>query len=634
MKNFKLFIKILVYFILFLICWYYLTFQNFNRNNIKKVLGILSLSNNFQSYSFNVTKESIKLNNKSVITISAYSKNLRAENFVLYDSNSNQIGIITYSDCILKGKNKCTYLVENYKVDRIEFASQKNLTIKINDGKNIRLIINKIKMNIIYSIFIVLCIYAFFKFSYKFNFLNRVSNILSYKNVNKSFIIIAFIFGVVSSIFIPLYQVPDELTHMNLIYQDRNVSQRFEYFLDKPTGAEDIIGNYDNKVNLKNYFNLSHRVKVDNVFSIPKITILRHFPQYIGMIIGELLNLPIFIYTTICELFALIFYIIICSIALRKIPFKKHIMMFIMLLPISMQQMASFSYDCILNAFCFLFISYILELRYTKEKISLKDIFLLLLILMIVAICKLPYIMIGGLFFILPLNKLSVGSITVGNMMKKISSHKKIYIPLLTLLGFSIILGVFYLFSQIDIGRLLIASVENPYQTLALYNRTIRCLFDVYLEQLVGCLGWFDTHLPKLFIVYVYFVGFVLFFYDSDPENSSKYKLNLKERIIFYSIFLSIFYMIFLSMISWTLYSSGVKDIELLGINDYKNYIKSISFIGGIQGRYFISILPLVLIPSFIKKSKLTFNINLFLLIYYIVMFIVFTITILCRYWI
>ena len=108
------------------------------------------------------------------------------------------------------------------------------------------------------------------------------------------------------------------------------------------------------------------------------IKTIRYLPQTIGMTISELFNFPIIFAVTLSEFLAVIFYTFICYLALKKIPIKKEVMMLIMLLPICIQQMGSFSYDMMLNCFSFLFIAYIFHFKFEKERITTKDLFLLL----------------------------------------------------------------------------------------------------------------------------------------------------------------------------------------------------------------------------------------------------------------
>ena len=71
----------------------------------------------------------------------------------------------------------------------------------------------------------------------------------------------------------------------------------------------------------------------------------------------------------------------------------------------SLELAGSFSYDCLVNALCFLFIGYTMHLIYKKEIVTWKDILFLAAIAGIMAPCKIAYIFVCGICFLIPKKK-------------------------------------------------------------------------------------------------------------------------------------------------------------------------------------------------------------------------------------
>lgn len=461
-------------------------------------------------------------------------------------------------------------------------------------------------------------------------------------SIYKFFVIVATIFGITFSILMPLYQVPDELTHINLTYSEMNMKIDFQKSFSKTTSAEGVATNSKKKMDVSKYFNLSNTIKIKNQFHIPSINIVRHFPQAIAMLICNFFDMPVIIYITICEIVALAFYIFICTLALKKMPCKKNLLMFIMLLPVCLQQMASFSYDVVLNSFCFLFIASIFNLRFQKKNFEILDFIRLILMLLVIAICKIPYIILSLLMLLIPIDKVhfSVNStILEGKQIKKFIKKYKLpvfilLIVLICICGFCIIMGL----RKIAIGRVLLATMLHPLRTISLLQKTFHICGPSYFNTIVGNLGWFDTPLSILFQLFVW--GSLLFcivLNSIKKEEKEKYKLKIWEVIFIYLFVIIFICLIIVSLFMWTLQETNIPNSNNLSISEYSEYLGLVPYIGGVQGRYFIPIIFLILFPinlstikSFLSKIKL----NYFFILYYLIMYTYLFIVLLYRYWI
>ena len=442
-------------------------------------------------------------------------------------------------------------------------------------------------------------------------------------SIYKYFIFLSLFLGIIFSILIPLYQVPDEEVHINAMYSHLGINIDFSEETNSYGDTERIIRNYNEKVDVKNYFDLKDKIDIIKKTKKIDIHLIRYMPQMIGMIIGELINLPIIFSITLAEILAVVFYTLIGGLTLKLIPIKKEIMMLIMLLPIGIQQMGSFSYDMMLNSLSFLFIAYIFNLRFKKNAINNYDLIKLLLILLTISLIKIPYILLGLLIFIIPLKKIQLICSIINNKKKK----KILVLSLLLLMLMSLLLV-----NKISYIKVLVSFIINPIDSIMLLFRTLKEHLAFYAISIMGYFGWHDTPVSVLFGVFIIVGIFIInFLSKSKYENN---KLSKKENIYIFSLGIFLSLIIIISLFDWTLNYNGIDTSEFT-ISDFSYHIKNTYDILGVQGRYFLPIIPLLIIPiDLIKQTK---NKNQVLkitqIVYYIIIFIYMFVIILNRYW-
>lgn len=246
-----------------------------------------------------------------------------------------------------------------------------------------------------------ICIILLLFFIYR---MGLESNLCS---ANTRFVLLASLFGIIYSFTIIPWQTPDEWAHLKMIGEGFNNASLAEVLKDDMPFNEHFIKN-NNEAHISIYELISVMTKKPSYMlsdCIPNgisYEFIRHFPAAIGIILGILLRLPTYWVMQLGELFSLLFYVIICNYALRLTPVKKHLFEVVMLLPMCIQQMGSINYDSVLLPLSFFFVAYILYLKYQKNKITIKDITFLSVILIIITITKLPYGLMGLMILILP----------------------------------------------------------------------------------------------------------------------------------------------------------------------------------------------------------------------------------------
>lgn len=271
-------------------------------------------------------------------------------------------------------------------------------------------------------------------------------------------------------------------------------------------------------------------------------------------------------------------------VSMKIIPYKKNIIMFISLLPITLQSAISISADCMTIAAAILLISYTLYLNHNDEKISKKEIGILFVLSTILSLCKIVYLPLC--LFPIILNK------------NKFNSTKSKYV----ILGLIALFVVIINFIWLKIASDYLLSIEggaNPSEQieliihkpwiylLAIYNTSVYN-FDYYLyTQLGSSLGLFSITVSPIYIKLnlIILIMLLLFNNNVEVENGVKVSSILIYLIVLFLIYSSLY-------VQWTKVGSKIID--------------------GIQGRYFLPILPLLFLSfnneSFKLKNNKFFN--------------------------
>ena len=247
------------------------------------------------------------------------------------------------------------------------------------------------------------------------------------------------------------------------------------------------------------------------------------------------------------------------------------------LLPISLELAGSYSYDCTVNAVSFLFIGYTMYLIYRKPKLRWTDIGVLALLAAILAPCKVAYIFLCGIVFLIP--------------KEKTGGTKRHHIWLIAT-RWSFVFSVF--FGQHEqsgsnaaaSGFSLMDIVGNPLHSIEMLFNTYFEQGSYYLQTLMGgSLAWLQVQ-----ISWVVIAGLVIILLLSAvSEDGDVFKFEAKGKLLIGILCLIMTGGIFLSM--WMSFTP-----------DY------LSYIAGVQGRYLLPFFPLLIMM--LKTKKITWKRN------------------------
>lgn len=233
--------------------------------------------------------------------------------------------------------------------------------------------------------------------------------------LEKWFLILASVFGLLYIMLIPPLAAPDDYSHFNSAYYYSNqmmgqdgANEEGKTYLRK----EDTRMGYEARgANLEEhlafYDNFFQKRQTDGTTTFEngplKTPSYNYWLPAAGITLARILDLGKYPLMVFGKLFAFAGYAAACYFAIRLIPFGKLMMFIIALLPISLQQATSFSYDSVVNGLSFLLIGYTLYLAYgEKEKITWKNWLILAVLSMLLAPSKVVYVLLAFLCLLIP----------------------------------------------------------------------------------------------------------------------------------------------------------------------------------------------------------------------------------------
>jgi uncharacterized membrane protein len=410
---------------------------------------------------------------------------------------------------------------------------------------------------------------------------------------NRFFPISLLMLGVIFSLFFPAGRVPDERYHFQMSYayanlisfnKNPNEIRSEDLVIDKDLLAD---GNIDSSTwkNEQDYFSIFATKTSTDEFP-KKITASdwsSNPPQLklisaLGINLARLLNLSGILLFYIGRIFNLFFGATLIIIAVRITPIGKNIMMSVALLPMTLHLLGSYSYDAGIIGLSFILIALLLRAIYAPNKINIKEISLITLFSILLAPCKIVYMFISCLFFLIPSSRFNKKHLAffykILLFLIVISSIIFFRLPTLQTISSStqvdvrgLETGTFYSISDV---------LLHPGKTIMMYLRTFHALGDFYLYSMVGgSLGWLQDNLRAPY--YLDGTLFLCLFIAAQRSNDDPYVPSKKSRMVFGLITVASVLAIMLSMlIGWTFNTEIV--------------------INGVQGRYFLPVLPLGLL--------------------------------------
>ena len=313
----------------------------------------------------------------------------------------------------------------------------------------------------------------------------------------------------------------------------------------------------------------------------------------IGLGLGRLLSLNNVITFYLGRIFNLLMYALVTFYAMKRIPFGKMTIAALSFFPMVMNLSASFSYDTIINATAILFTAIAIDLIYSKARIEVKDYIILIVIGIILFTSK------NGVYYPLMLLLLTIPRLKFRGIRKKTI----VLIGLNTVWMFSLLYNMlsnitasissehieWVNYQSFTIGWML----SHPIRTMDILVYSFWSMLDTWFFGILGSnISWHN--LPNFMLFTIVFM--IVFLVTLVPiKDEVLYVISDRMKSLCVLILFLSCGMIFAGMwLSWTPMFSRI--------------------ILGIQGRYFIPLIPVLILLARSGIFKLQRNVNFNLL--------------------
>lgn len=401
----------------------------------------------------------------------------------------------------------------------------------------------------------------------------------------------ALFLGLIFQGLITVYGVPDEPGHFDTAYKYSN-----KLLLLEDTGIPGTI--YKRRCDVEmgdmlayglesnSYYQLffhtlerpenTELVVVGSVDSTNLVPGIVYIPSAVGISIGRLLGLSAMLTMQIGRVFNLLAFVFLTWMAIRLTPVGKNLFAVFGMLPISLQQGASASYDAVVNGLLFLFFAFCLFMA-EKETYRRRDAAFLVLLSVFLAVAK------GGAYLPMLLFLLMIPSGRRRFWAKRKKKQKILLVLaagavlalllILALIKFMPVLQSFWVDSEGEMGEEALYSasylLRHPLKILYMYWNTLTRWFDSPLRGLMGgMLAWLDVKISWGYSVVM--LVCILLLANTEADKVIKGK---KERLLIGAACGLSTGIIMMSM--------------LVGFT-----VRRLDYIQGIQGRYFIPFAP------------------------------------------
>lgn len=430
---------------------------------------------------------------------------------------------------------------------------------------------------------------------YFINFIIYIIKKIEQKDINikkeKVFLITALVIGTIFCFINLVFTKYDEHSHFwrayelstgHIISGKKNIIPEsvFDVIINKD-GVYEIEGkaSYSKTIeNLKKDLDTSKKSE-RMVGAAATYSPFNYLPQIVGITIGRVLKLNPVIIGMLGRFTNLLAYVLLIYFSIKLLPKEKwkNILMCVALLPMSIDLAASMSPDTVIISTSIFLVSYILNVKFKKEKVSYKDALIIGIFTMIPSICKVVYLP----FLLLPL---LIPKEKYGN--KKQMIIKWLIIILITLIP----IGIWNMIpnKNIEIAirtsttEQLYFTLSDPMRDLYTAENTLWNETGEYIKTMVG--GWNTPMLTTFLFLFI----LLLETFKEDSEEDSNYKLSKKDYIVLNVINIIISLLIFAGLyVGWTR--------------------AQFTIVEGVQGRYFLPILftSLLVIEKNLFKNKI-----------------------------
>jgi uncharacterized membrane protein len=315
-----------------------------------------------------------------------------------------------------------------------------------------------------------------------------------------------------------------------------------------------------------------------------------YMPLVAGVIVGKNLGLSLMLELMLSKLFQLIVCIFLIFLALKILPRGKWILFAISVLPMTLIQLTAFTHDSLTYCFAILLFSYVYKIIYEKKKLTLSNYFILPALAIAIGTMKMTYFPIALLCILIPIlnqhwKNLKGWILTAGSFLASLLTFLAIFLQVNKINP-----DVSFANKDLNPTAQMDLLKSHPFRFLeAIFNSIFFQIPDdnYYLHarqqlNIFGVLEGDRLFLQPWFMVASILAVFLAIVLTLADKNNLLFQK--KEKLIFIISRYAIS-----AMCLFLIYFSLYLAIASPGIN----------YVWGVQTRYWLPFLPLLLIPQF-----------------------------------
>ncbi|MDR1567908.1 MAG: DUF2142 domain-containing protein [Streptococcaceae bacterium] len=375
----------------------------------------------------------------------------------------------------------------------------------------------------------------------------------------KLFLILILALGSITLVIQPVFSVPDEGIHFknaySVFHNDANKEDFKRYAVPGSKGP--LKPTY-----VKDFFITKKKFNKNPLAFNFKFKSIQYLPTAIGMLIGQAIYPSLGVVLIFGRIFNFILYVLGIYFAIKKAKFGQPLMAFVALLPMSIQQAASISYDVLFFISIYACFSLVTNLATRKKPLSKQWYIYITLIVILLFLVKVSALALGLYFITLP--AILFGGGHLSKFIDKFWLFCNRYRVILTaLVGI-----VFLLYLKLQFRNF--GGVSRGLQVLinSLTRPDIKTDLDsTATSGIIGSFGWLTYRLPEWLVI----IDFIFIALISLNEKN----IILKTRMVVSSL---VIYIVNIVMLTITMFFAHT--IEVLKLNDAM-------FAMGEQGRYY-----------------------------------------------
>lgn len=410
----------------------------------------------------------------------------------------------------------------------------------------------------------------------------------------KVFLFAGAVLAVLYLLLLPPLAVPDEEAHFKEAYYYSNQIMGKEQAEDGKLwmDLEDFhaLQVFETTPSLSEYDTLKEEITKSgreegtkeikrNDTQAPAVT---YIPGIVGITLGRLLGLNGLLVIYLGRICSILFYLFTMYWFIRLMPFGKSAAFIMAVLPMTIQQCCSYSYDSIVIEAAFLYLAVLFGLLYQKQPIQRWQIVLYVIFMIMLSVSKGgTYMSLCLLTMMIPISRFKdkkqkwifVGCMAAVAVIAFLSSTLSyvLYVasPTAEQAADSYLAGEAYGAAGL---------LQNPWTFICLTTRTLFLSGDGFLETMLGMqLGWLNVFVSRIVIYGLLLMMILSVLPVEDGREHSEITVTTGQKIFYLVAAALSVGMVFASMfMSWTPRDSTA--------------------IAGIQGRYFLPLLPALLL--------------------------------------